>query len=61
MTIRRSSDDDRGNARLWLGKLYDIMKNRPRAISEYDAVISLNCNARLKEEVQRYKKNPFGS
>ncbi len=58
---QRSSDDDRANARLWLGRLYDIMKERPKALAEYDAIASLRCNARLKEEALKYKKNAFGS
>jgi hypothetical protein len=55
----RSSDTDRANAHLWLGRLYDLMKDRPRALVHYDAILSSNCKPGIKEEAQKYKKTPF--
>jgi len=57
----RSSDNDRANARLWLGRLYDLMKDRTKAVAEYDAILSLKCDPRLKAQAQKYKKDPFGA
>lgn len=56
----RSTDTDRANARLWLGRLYDLMKERTNAVAQYDAILSLNCDPRLKAEARRYKREPFG-
>jgi len=55
----RATDQDRANARLWLGKIYDIMKERTKALVQYDAIPSLNCSPRIKQEAQKYKKKPF--
>ena len=55
----RATDQDRANTRLWLGKIYDIMKERTKALVQYDAIPSLNCSPRIKQEAQKYKKKPF--
>ena len=55
----RATDQDRANARLWLGKIYDITKERTKALAQYDVIPSLNCSPRLKQEAQKYKKKPF--
>jgi len=55
----RATDQDRANARLWLGKIYDITKERTKALVQYDAIPSLNCSPRIKQEAQKYKKKPF--
>jgi len=55
----RATDTDRANARLWLGKIYDIFKDRSKALAQYDAILSLNCSPRIKQEAQKYKKKPF--
>ena len=56
---RSATDTDRANARLWLGKIYDITKDRSKALAQYDAILSLNCSPRIKQEAQKYKKKPF--
>ena len=56
----RSTDTDRANARLWLGRLYDLMKDRTNAVAQYDAILSLDCDPRLKDQARKYKQYPFG-
>jgi tetratricopeptide (TPR) repeat protein len=52
--------DERARAYLWVGKIFDSKKDRAKAVQQYDAVLSLNCNADLKAEAQQYKRRPWG-
>lgn len=56
---RRATDTDRANAHLWLARLFDLMKDRANALVHYDAILSSNCETRIKNEAQKYKKTPF--
>ncbi len=51
--------DVRGRAHLWIGKVYDAMRVRDRAIEQYDIVLSLDCSDNLKKEAQDYKRRPY--
>ncbi len=52
--------NEKGRSYLWLGKLFDSMKERMRALEQYDALLTLNCSVDLKAEAQRYKRRPYG-
>ena len=52
--------NEKGRSYLWLGKLFDSMKDRGKALEQYDALLALNCSADLKAEAQRYKRRPYG-
>jgi tetratricopeptide (TPR) repeat protein len=54
-----ASGTERANAHLWLGKLHDVMSQRDQALPHYDAILSLDCTARLKEEARNYRRKPF--
>jgi tetratricopeptide (TPR) repeat protein len=56
---KRSSDTDRANGHLWLGKFYDVEGKRPKALEEYNAILALQASPRLKEEAAKYKRQPF--
>jgi tetratricopeptide (TPR) repeat protein len=58
---RRSTDIDRGTAMLWMGKIYDSMGNRAKALKEYDSVLSLTTTPQIKQEAEKFKKQPFKS
>jgi len=53
--------NEKGNAYLWLGKLYDSKGDRSRAIQQYDAIQGLNCDDDLKDQALRYKRTPYKS
>jgi tetratricopeptide (TPR) repeat protein len=57
---KEASDTIKANSHLWLGKMYDTSGKRQSAIQEYDAVLALDCDRRIKEEAGRYKRKPFG-
>jgi tetratricopeptide (TPR) repeat protein len=52
--------NEKGRSYLWLGKLFDSMKDRGKALEQYDALLTLNCSADVKAEAQRYKRRPYG-
>jgi tetratricopeptide (TPR) repeat protein len=51
--------NEKANAYLWMGKIYDSSNDRTKALQQYDAVLALNCDSDLKEEAERYKRKPF--
>ncbi len=53
--------DEMGNAYLWMGKIFDSRKDRPMALRQYDALLSLDCDPNLKSEARKYKRRPFGA
>jgi tetratricopeptide (TPR) repeat protein len=61
ITDRRSTDTDKGNARLWLGITYDAEGQREKALEQYRAILKpeLKAAPRLKEEAARYQKKAF--
>src|SRR5207244_1326369 len=53
-------DNDKANAYLWIGKIYDTGGHRPEALQQYDAILRLNCDSETKSQAQQYKRRPFG-
>ena len=53
--------DVKGRAHLWIGKVYDAMQERDRAIGEYDTVLSLDCSENLRDEARDLKRRPYRS
>ena len=53
--------DVKGRAHLWVGKVYDAMQERDRAIEEYDVVLSLDCAENLRDDARDFKRRPFRS
>ena len=51
--------DVKGRAYLWIGKVYDAMRERDRAVEHYDVVISLDCSDNLKKEARDFKRRPY--
>ena len=51
--------DEKANAYLWMGKIYDSANDRPQALQQYDSILALDCNPEIKEQAQRYKRTPF--
>jgi tetratricopeptide (TPR) repeat protein len=51
--------DEKANAYLWMGKIYDSANDRTQALRQYDSILALDCNPEIKEQAQRYKRTPF--
>ncbi|HEX4999311.1 MAG TPA: tetratricopeptide repeat protein, partial [Terriglobia bacterium] len=58
---QRSTDTDRGNARLWIGKFYDAEGKRDQALEQYNAILKPDMKAApgIKELASQYKKEAF--
>jgi tetratricopeptide (TPR) repeat protein len=57
---KNATPDEKAMSYLWMGKIFDTKKDRPRAVQQYDAVLGLDCGSDLKDEALRYKRRPFG-
>ena len=55
----QATADEKANAHLWMGKIFDSKKDRTQALQHYNALASLNCDPELKQEAERYKRRPF--
>jgi tetratricopeptide (TPR) repeat protein len=53
--------DEKGNAYLWMGKIFDSKKDRATAVRQYDLLLKLDCDPSLKAEAQKYKRKAYGS
>jgi tetratricopeptide (TPR) repeat protein len=51
--------NQKANALLWMGKMYDTAGKRAEAIQQYDAILALNCDDDLKSQAQQFKRKPF--
>jgi hypothetical protein len=56
---KEAPPNDKANAYLWLGKMYDTSGQRDLALQQYDAILALNCDPGLKSQAQQYKRRPF--
>jgi tetratricopeptide (TPR) repeat protein len=54
-----ASANDKGNAYLWMGKMYDTSDQRAKALQQYDAILALNCDSDIKSQAQQFKRKPF--
>jgi tetratricopeptide (TPR) repeat protein len=55
-----ATEDEKGRAYLWLGKLFDSKKDRNKAVEQYDFLLTINCSPDLKSEALKYKRKPYG-
>jgi tetratricopeptide (TPR) repeat protein len=60
--VTKSKDapaNDKANAYLWIGKIYDSSGQRDQAVQQYDAILTLKCDADIKSQAQQFKRRPF--
>src|SRR5262245_11726176 len=50
---------EKGEAHLWLGKIYDSRDERPKAVEQYNAVLKLDCSDETKDAARGYLRKPF--
>jgi predicted Zn-dependent protease len=55
-----ATEDEKGRAYLWLGKLFDSKKDRNKAVEQYNFLLTINCSPALKSEALKYKRKPYG-
>jgi len=55
-----ADDNEKANAYLWIGKIYDSGNERGKAVDQYNAILALNCNNSYKEEARAYLRKAFG-
>jgi tetratricopeptide (TPR) repeat protein len=51
--------NEKADAHLWMGKIYDSGNQREKALQQYDAILGLNCHPDIKAEATRYKRRAF--
>jgi tetratricopeptide (TPR) repeat protein len=51
--------NEKANAYLWMGKIYDSRNERPQALQQYNAILALNCDPDVKDQAQRFKRTPY--
>jgi len=56
-----ATPNEKAEAHLWMGKVFDVKRDRTRALQHYDAVLGLSCDAPLKKEAAALKRKPFGA
>jgi tetratricopeptide (TPR) repeat protein len=56
-----ATPDERADAHIWMGMIFDGQKNRPAALEHYNAVAALDCSPEYKDKANQYKKHPFQS
>jgi tetratricopeptide (TPR) repeat protein len=55
-----ATPDEKGDAHMWVGKIYDSKKDRSHALEQYEAILTLDCRSELKTEAQKYKRRAWG-
>jgi tetratricopeptide (TPR) repeat protein len=54
-----ATPNEKADAHLWMGKIYDSGNERAKAIQQYDAILALKCHPDIKAEAQKYKRRAF--
>jgi len=51
--------NDKANAHLWMGKIYDTGGQRTEALQQYDAILTLDCDPNIKAQAEQFKRKPY--
>ena len=54
-----STANEKADSYVWMGRIFDSQNNRPKAVEQYQAVLSLDCDSEYKDAAQAYLKRPF--
>jgi len=55
----QADDNEKADAYLWLGRIYDSRDQRDKAVDQYNAIIKLNCNNSYKEDAKAYLRRAY--
>jgi tetratricopeptide (TPR) repeat protein len=56
---KEAPPDEKANAHLWIGKIFDSGGHRSQALEHYEAILALDCDADLKAQARQFKRRPF--
>jgi len=54
-----ATPNEKANAYLWMGKIFDSKQERSKAVQQYNLLLGLDCDPDLKAEAEKYKRTPF--
>jgi len=57
--IKDAPADEKADAYMWMGRIYDSGNQRDKALQQYDAILALDCDPEMKDQAKRYKRTPF--
>src|SRR5215510_5307260 len=60
--VAKSKDvpaNDKANAYLSIGKIYDSGGQRTLALQQYDAILALDCDSNIKAQAEEFKHKPY--
>ena len=55
----KADDNEKADAYLWLGKIYDSRSEREKATQQYNAILKLNCKKQYQDDARGYLAKPF--
>jgi predicted Zn-dependent protease len=55
----KATSDEKASSHVWLGKIFDSRGERQKALQQYNAVLTLDCDPETKDEANRYRRTPF--
>jgi tetratricopeptide (TPR) repeat protein len=53
-----STTNEKADSHIWLGRIFDSRHERDKAVKEYSAVLTLDCDSDYKDAAQAYLKKP---
>src|SRR5262249_42523130 len=56
-----ATPNEKAQAHLWMGKIFDVKKDRPTALRHYNEIPKLDCDPDFKREAEGLKRKPFGT
>ncbi len=59
VTGARATPEEKADAYIWLGKIYDSRNERQKAVQQYNAVLKLDCGSDYKETAQGFIRKPY--
>jgi tetratricopeptide (TPR) repeat protein len=59
VAARDATDNEKADAHIWMGKIFDSGGRRDQALAQYDAVLKLICDSGYKDEAQKLKRRPL--
>jgi len=55
----KATPGEKGEAHLWLGKIYDSRNERSKAVEQYNAVLKVDCSEETKDAAKGFLRKPF--
>jgi tetratricopeptide (TPR) repeat protein len=59
VSASKATANEKADSYVWLGRIFDSINDRTKAVEQYNAVLALNCDAEYKDAAQGYLRKPF--